>query len=249
MMIKRLHTTGLVLMTYLCLFGCAKHSDGPPKDRYHGNISPAIPHPEPKSKFGNPDTYKVFGKSYHVLPSAHNFVQEGYASWYGTKFHGHLTSSREPYDLWAMTGAHKTLPIPTYVRVTNLKNHRNAIVRINDRGPFHADRILDLSYAAASKLGITSQGTAPVRIETIEFNKKRDAIQIGVYSNLSNAERVKSDLQCYTKHVHMETKRYHNASRYAINIDPDSMTDQLRRHLKNAYHLDIASKSHERLAH
>ena len=117
-----------------------------------------IPKAEPKSKYGNPKSYVVFGQRYHTLPTAKGYVEQGIASWYGTKFHGRRTSSGETYDMYAMTAAHKTLPLPTYARVTNKKNGRSIIVRINDRGPFHENRIIDLSYAAATKLGIVTTG-------------------------------------------------------------------------------------------
>jgi rare lipoprotein A len=112
-------------------------------------------------------SYTVAGKTYYVRDSAENYVKEGYASWYGQKFHGHRTSSGETYDMYQLTAAHKTLPLPTWARVTNLENGRSTIVRINDRGPFHPDRVIDLSWAAAVKLGIEGQGTGRVRVETI----------------------------------------------------------------------------------
>ena len=127
-----------------------------------------IPKPEPKSKYGNPPSYVVFGQRYHVLASARGYVEQGIASWYGTKFHGRRTSSGETYDMYAISAAHKTLPLPTYARVTNLKNGRTIIVRINDRGPFHNNRIIDLSYAAAIKLDIVTQGTGLVEVRAID---------------------------------------------------------------------------------
>ncbi|MFK7161088.1 septal ring lytic transglycosylase RlpA family protein [Marinospirillum sp. MEB164] len=131
-------------------------------------IPDAIPRVEPRSRQGNAAQYTVFGETYRVLPSSQGFVQTGIASWYGTKFHGHLTSNGEVYDMYAMTAAHTTLPIPTYVRVTNLDNQRQVIVRINDRGPFVGRRIIDLSYAAAYRLGIVQTGTGRVRVEAID---------------------------------------------------------------------------------
>lgn len=127
-----------------------------------------IPKVEPKSKYGNPKSYVVFGKRYHTLSSSKGYVEQGIASWYGTKFHGRRTSSGETYDMYAMTAAHKTLPLPTYARVTNKKNGRSIIVRINDRGPFHENRIIDLSYAAATKLGIVTKGTGLVEVRAID---------------------------------------------------------------------------------
>ena len=112
----------------------------------------AVPREEPRSRYGNPNSYEVFGETFEVLPSAHGYHQHGVASWYGTQFHGLRTASGEQYDMFAMTAAHKTLPIPTYLKVTNLNNHLSVVVRVNDRGPFLGERLLDLSYAAAAKL-------------------------------------------------------------------------------------------------
>lgn len=122
---------------------------------------------EPKSRYGNPDSYEVFGKRYYVLPSAEGYRERGGASWYGKKFHGRRTSSGEPYDMYAMTAAHKTLPLPSFVRVTHLGNGRTAIVRVNDRGPFHEGRIIDLSYAAAARLDMIAHGHAEVEVEAL----------------------------------------------------------------------------------
>lgn len=140
----------------------------PTKDIDHTRVANAVPKAEPRSKYGNPKSYVVQGKRYTVRQSARGFVQTGDASWYGTKFHGHRTSSGEPYDMYAMTAAHKTLPIPSYVEVHNLENQRKIIVRVNDRGPFISGRIIDLSYVAAKKLGITTQGTGRVKIRVID---------------------------------------------------------------------------------
>jgi len=127
-----------------------------------------VPRAEPLAAYGNRSPYTVLGHTYRVLPSAQGYLERGIASWYGTKFHGRLTSSREPYDMYQMTAAHKTLPLPSYVRVTNLDNRRSAIVRVNDRGPFHDGRIIDLSYAAAVRLGVHLTGTARVEVRTVE---------------------------------------------------------------------------------
>jgi len=126
-----------------------------------------VPRPEPRARYGNHSPYVVLGRRYHVMNSAEGYVERGVASWYGTKFHGRPTSSFEPYDMYLFTAAHKTLPLPTYARVTNLENGRSITVRINDRGPFHADRLIDLSYAAAVKLGIHIRGTGPVEVRAI----------------------------------------------------------------------------------
>lgn len=125
------------------------------------------PQAEPLSRGGN-KPYNLFGQSYTPLISATRHAEVGIASWYGNKFHGHLTSNGETYNMFAMTAAHKTLPLPSYVKVTNLDNQQTAIVRVNDRGPFHRDRIIDLSYSAASKLGMLQQGTARVQLELLQ---------------------------------------------------------------------------------
>lgn len=126
-----------------------------------------VPVEEPRARYGNRTPYTVLGRSYHVLPSARGYRQRGTASWYGEKFHGRATSSLEPYDMYAFSAAHKTLPLPTYARVTNVENGRSVVVRVNDRGPFHADRLIDLSYAAAIKLGMHIRGTAKVEVEAL----------------------------------------------------------------------------------
>ena len=124
------------------------------------NLPEPVPRREPKSRYGNRETYSVLGRTYRVMDSAEGYEERGIASWYGYKFHGRHTSSRERYDMCAFTAAHKTLPLPTYVRVTNLDNGRSVVVRVNDRGPFHAGRIIDLSYAAATRLDMKQAGTA-----------------------------------------------------------------------------------------
>ncbi len=130
-------------------------------------IPDAVPRDEPRSPFGNPSSYSVGGHRYEVLASANGYVERGVASWYGTEFHGLRTSTGEAYDMFAMTAAHKTLPLPCYARVTNLSNGRHVVVRINDRGPFIANRIIDLSYSAAAKLDMIRSGTAFVEVEVL----------------------------------------------------------------------------------
>ena len=127
-----------------------------------------VPHIEPPSKYGNKSPYEVLGKIYYVLPNPQNYREYGNASWYGVKFHGRPTSSGEPYDMYQLTAAHRSLPIPSYLRVTNLENQRTVIVRVNDRGPFHSERIIDLSYAAAVKLGFADKGVAHVMVELVD---------------------------------------------------------------------------------
>ena len=146
--------------------------DGPPTQTVDvSQIPDAVPKKTKRSRSGNPTSYVVFGKRYHVMSSSHGYKKRGIASWYGSKFHGRRTSSGEPYDMHAMTAAHKTLPLPTYVRVTNLKNGRQVILKVNDRGPFHDNRIIDLSHTAAIKLGIKGTGTGLVEVEAIDTNE------------------------------------------------------------------------------
>jgi rare lipoprotein A len=139
----------------------------PPPPASADSIPDAVPRAEPRSTHGNPNFYDVNGQRYQVLASAEGFVERGVASWYGPDFHGHNTSSGEPYDMYAMTAAHKTLPLPCYARITNLSNGRSIVVRINDRGPFVGNRIVDLSYTAALKLDVVRTGTALVELRVV----------------------------------------------------------------------------------
>jgi rare lipoprotein A len=141
----------------------------PPAERPPPESVPdMVPRIEPRSRNGNPPFYDVMGKRYFVLSSSVGYVERGVASWYGPGFHKVRTSTGEPYDMYAMTAAHKTLPLPAYVRVSNLQNGRSIVVRVNDRGPFVGNRIIDLSYTAASKLDMLRNGTAMVEVRTIE---------------------------------------------------------------------------------
>lgn len=160
-------------------------------------IQNAVPKIEPKSKIGNPKKYTVFNKSYEVLPTSKGYKAKGTASWYGKKFHGYHTSNGEVYDMYGMSAAHKTLPLPTYAKVTNLKNGKSVIVKINDRGPFHEDRLIDLSYAAASKLGILANGTADVEVHAIDPTPvipKQTYIQVGAFNYITNARKMAAQI-------------------------------------------------------
>jgi rare lipoprotein A len=167
----------------LLLTGCA---GSPPAGRYsqthdsapeqHIDVSAvkdAVPRVEPFSRYGNPPSYVVRGTRYHTLNKSAGYTERGIASWYGTKFHGHRTSSGETYDMYKMSAAHKSLPLPTYARVTNLQNGKSVIVKINDRGPFHENRLIDLSYAAAARLEILGKGTGLVEVSAIDPAKPR----------------------------------------------------------------------------
>ena len=152
---------------------------------------------EPRSVLGNPASYEVMGKEYQVMTHAAGFKQQGFASWYGMKFHGHATSNGETYDVYQMTAAHKTLPLPSYVRVTRKDNGESVVVRVNDRGPFHEGRIIDLSYAAAVKLGIDKAGTAEVELETLSVPTEQSQrwLQLSAFSNPESAVKLQKQLQ------------------------------------------------------
>jgi rare lipoprotein A len=206
------------LIAIALLSACAQKSviprntdSAPARPKDVSGVADAVPRHEPRSRYGNPAHYEVFGQRYYVLASAHGFTERGIASWYGNKFHGRRTSSGEPYDMYAMTAAHKQLPLPSYVEVTNLSNGRKVIVRVNDRGPFVKNRTIDLSYAAASRLDMLSAGTAPVSIRTLLPGTTPQAvttatvpggnimyyIQAGAFSDRNNADRLRSQLDSY----------------------------------------------------
>jgi len=163
-----------------------------------------------KRKIGDP--YVILGKRYYPLQSATGYTERGIASWYGKKFHGRKTANGEIYDMYQLTAAHTSLPLPTYVQVTNLSNKRSAIVKVNDRGPFHENRIIDLSYAAALKLGIAEIGTAFVEVRALDANGKPDDpvlaetseqftleqgvyLQVGAFQDATNARRLATEIR------------------------------------------------------
>ena len=164
-----------------------------------------MPRADPLLAAGNKSPYTVNGVTYEILRDHSNYRARGVASWYGTKFNGHETSNGEIFDLYQATAAHRTLPIPCYARVTNLDNGRSVVVRVNDRGPFHADRLIDLSYGAAVKLGYVEQGTARVEVEVLEVagsDDRRDAVggayrylQLGAFGSESSAKRLQDEVQ------------------------------------------------------
>lgn len=195
-------------------------SDGPPLSR---RVDIAyLPDPvvvnEAKSARGNPPSYTVRGKTYRVMDSAEGYYATGLASWYGRKFHGRSTSSGEPYDMFKLTAAHRSLPIPAFVRVTNLQNGKSTIVRVNDRGPFHDDRLIDLSYAAAVKLGFADKGTVRVRVEVVRALDDF-FLQAGAFSELAAADSLKADIQALTGQPTYVVK-VSNDSLYRVRLGP-----------------------------
>jgi rare lipoprotein A len=179
------------------------YKDDGPGDRPPPNLAEipdAEPRAEPMHRWAN-RPYTVFGRGYTPMSTLQPYREQGVASWYGKKFHGQKTSSGEVYDMYQMTGAHKTLPIPSYARVTNLANGRSVVVRINDRGPFHAERIIDLSYAAAHRLGYVQAGSARVEVEAVvpgagDRSPGKAAsgvfVQVGAFSSRDNAEDLRT---------------------------------------------------------
>lgn len=161
-------TPNKLLICTLAIFviaSCSSASSSRKQARFNGKG--ATPQDLPLSKSGNPASYVVFGKTYYLLPTTKGYKEQGMASWYGDKFHGKPTSSGTPYDMHAYTAAHKTLPIPSFVTVTNTDTNKSITVMVNDRGPFVKGRIIDLSYAAAKELDVVQKGTAPVIVEAI----------------------------------------------------------------------------------
>jgi rare lipoprotein A len=236
-------------LIFLIFAGCSsvtvERDSAPDRPVDTSSVPDAIPKAESRSKYGNPESYVVFGKRYYVMNDNRGFTQQGVASWYGKKFHGRRTSSGETYDMYAMTAAHKTIILPAYVEVTNLENGKKVVVKVNDRGPFHENRIIDLSYSAASKLDVVAKGTALVKIRVVgsgytsqQASKKRAApvetlspdgpagdfyIQVGAFSDLDNAENLRRKLNSIGNTlVKISQVVVDNRSLYRVRIGPIS---------------------------
>ena len=237
-------------LTALCLAGCQtnnveKNSEDPvtdskskgayylddgPEEVIPENLSSipnAIPKKEPLNKFSN-RPYKVFGKTYYPMTSLKPYTATGYATWYGKKYHGNKTSIGEVYDMYKMTAAHKTLPLPCYVKVTNLKNDKTVIVRVNDRGPFVKDRIIDLSYAAGNRLEIIEKGSELVKVELIDLEKKVKVskiskqiyIQAGLFSDEKNANNLINKIKKLGTVKNENIKKIKNEDQFQVLIGP-----------------------------
>ncbi|MCF6235612.1 MAG: septal ring lytic transglycosylase RlpA family protein [Gammaproteobacteria bacterium] len=210
--------------------GVGTKKDGPPPQSVDvTSITDATPKFEAKSRYGNPESYVVGNRRYYTMESSQGYVAEGVASWYGSKFHGRRTSSWEIYNMYGMTAAHKSLPLPTYVEVTNLDNGKKIVVKVNDRGPFVDDRLIDLSYVAAAKLDIAHRGTGRVKVRAIDVKQgaravaKEEAVasriylQVGAFSQHNNAEKLKKSLiNKHFSNVHI----HKNNSLYRVRIGP-----------------------------
>ena len=242
----------LLLVGTLVFASCGGKSvrdDGPPGRSVRIPDLPRdpVPRPEPLSKYGNGPVYEVLGKRYQVLDTSVGYQERGVASWYGTKFHGNLTSNRETYDMYAMSAAHKTLPLPTFVRVRNLRNNKSVIVRVNDRGPFVHNRIIDLSYAAALKLDMVRDGTSMVEVTAITFDEpagdrpvrsstpsaptstsgsaaattNRIFVQVGAFGDRANAERRLGELSVAgIRNAVIHEERTPSRTLYRVRIGP-----------------------------
>lgn len=241
----------IIAYGFLCLLflsSCSftkKPKDGPPKFHVDETKIPnAQPKIEPLAKYGNMPFYRVFGKRYYVMKSYKNYQEVGTASWYGTMFHNRKTSSGEPYNMLGMTAAHRTLPLPTYVEVTNLVNHKKIIVKVNDRGPFASNRIIDLSYVAAKKLGMLGRGTTLVKVKAI------DPSTFGRPMIVAKKKPFKSFWQRVT-----ETKTVSKNERYP-NSQMKTVTAQKTRQYELFYlqvgafrHFEHAKRLRDKLAH
>lgn len=253
----------ILVITCFILSACGTQSGRSSKDSAPGTARSSIPtdpipRQEARSRYGNGPLYQVYGETYRVLNSSFGYKEEGVASWYGKKFHGRKTSNQETYDMYAMTAAHKTLPLPTYVRVRNLRNNRSIVVRVNDRGPFVDNRLIDLSYSAAVKLDLVRDGTGLVEVAAISFDEAPQQagqvtqprrsntpvtepsndvfVQVGAFSDAQNARRrftLLRDSGISHAFVHKDTDSA--PTLYRVRIGPiadvaqfDSLVAQLR---------------------
>jgi rare lipoprotein A len=259
--------TPVLLALWACSSAPAPAPESPNKGRYSiqqdraptrnvdlSAIPDVVPEPLNRTMAGNRSPYSVLGKSYRVLPTEEGYSERGVASWYGEKFHGHKTSNGEVFDMYQVSAAHKSLPIPSFLRVTNLDNNRSIIVRVNDRGPFHGDRIVDLSYAAALKLGYADRGTARVQLESVVasgISRDRGAsvassnasdtlqlssaaskyLQVGAFSELSAAQEVSNQVEEITSlPVFIRTvNTSNNKVLHRVRVGPISDPGQIRR--------------------
>ncbi len=216
-----------------------------------GHRTRVIETPETRELKGWQKPYEVDGRRYQPLRDHRNFSQQGVASWYGKKFHGRLTSNGETYNMYAMTAAHKTLPLGVEVRVTNRRNGRSAVVRVNDRGPFVAGRIIDLSYAAAQKLDIVNLGTAPVEVVALGYPHRENgritysapldydagsfAVQVGAFSQALNAQRLAGEMKQRFGRADVHSGQANGRSLYRVRVGEfrslqaaESAKDELR---------------------
>ncbi len=232
----------LVLLPALILAACGglpERRELPPPPADIDAVPDAQPRPEPLSKYGNPPFYVVDGRRYEVLRDGRGYTERGIASWYGGHFHGRRTSSGETYDMYRMTAAHRVLPIPCYVEVLNLENGRRAILKVNDRGPFKDNRVIDLSYVAARKLGIWARGTGLVEVRVIDPAHPEQRlspapaarvaaappplpffVQVGAFFDRENAERLGERVRQVIQDVRVSPGESNGLAVYRVQIGP-----------------------------
>lgn len=244
------HRLALPVLVLLAA-GCAQQPQRPePAAPAPGTAGEEVPREEPRARSGNPPFYEVAGKRYVVLASAAGYLERGVASWYGPTFHGGRTATGETYDMNAMTGAHPTLPLPTWVRVTNLQNGKSVVVRLNDRGPFSNNRIIDLSHAAAEQLDMIRAGTAMVEVRSLAGGNpaaqaalpalpataSRFFAQVGAFADEGNARRLAERLRdAQVGEVAIGETRVDGQRLYRVRVGPaagvaefDALIERLR---------------------
>lgn len=223
----------VILFTVLLLSACStpsRYQQDVDSTPIYKEIIQRLPQPnpvrEPLSRGGNPDQYEVWGKTYQVSKGLKQYKEIGVASWYGQKFHGHDTSNGERFDVYKFTAAHKSLPLPAYVRVTNLENQKSLIVRVNDRGPFHGNRLIDLSYAAAVRLGFADSGTANVEVEMVAAPITKDeyqTLQVGAFSAPARAQKIQQQIaMLVTENVYVNQESAGDQVLHKVRIGPIS---------------------------
>jgi rare lipoprotein A len=216
-----------------------------------GSIPDAIPRAEPRSAKGNPPFYTVLGKRYFVLSTSNGYLERGVASWYGPGFHAQSTSNGERYDMYAMSAAHKTLPLPAYVQVTNLQNGRSVTVRVNDRGPFKDTRIIDLSYTAAAKLGMLRDGTAFVEVRAVSASQQAENptvspagslfVQAGAFATEANAAKLVTQLRAQgIENANVRSDQINGQALYRVRVGPVPTVPEFDRVLARLKKLGIA---------
>jgi rare lipoprotein A len=214
------------------------YDGAPPRSIGPDEVADAVPRPDPILRAGNSSPYTINGVTYEILEDFGDYRERGTASWYGTKFHGHETSNGEIFDLYQASAAHKTLPIPCYARVTNLENGKSIVVRVNDRGPFHSDRLIDLSYGAAVKLGYMEKGTAPVEVVVLDLAGVDDRrsttsgtyryLQLGAYGSEASARQLQGELQQFlSAPVFISPVQSGESLLYRVRVGPVSDNDEL----------------------
>ena len=249
-MSMHIRLTAIALIAGLAACSSFDPTDGPPRSGRVPDTRDAVPRDEPLSKSGNPPFYEVYGKRYHVMTSRSGYIERGVASWYGSKFHGKSTANGERYDMYAMTAAHKRLPLPAYVEVTNLRNGKSVVVRVNDRGPFVDNRLIDVSYAAAKRLDMINDGTTMVEVRTLDRRKGSAAtrkpaaeslyLQVGAFGERVNAEKMQRYLTTNgVKNVLIRDDRVNGRTYYRVRVGPVPTVEEFDRLVEQARSLDI----------